>query len=47
MAKSVMNAEIREFFGMSESAFDREWPKLNMHEKSQIRGGLTDGTLSY
>lgn len=47
MAKSVLNAVIREFFEMDESAFDTQWRKLTATDKSHIRSGIGDGSLNY
>ena len=40
---------VREFFGMNVGQFREEWTKqgLTDAEKTQIRKGLADGTMSY
>lgn len=46
MAEATLK-DIREFFGMTMPEFRKEWTELTTEDKSQIRSGLTDGSLNY
>ena len=46
MAEATLKA-IREFFGMNMAEFRKEWTALDSESKTQIRQGLSDGTLTY
>ncbi len=46
--KTASLAEIMRFFGFDKPAeFRTQWAKLTTEDKTQLRTGIADGTLTY
>lgn len=47
MAQASLS-QVREFFGIEQAGtFRKEWTALSEQDKSDLRNGIGDGTLTY
>ena len=46
-ARPVTLKDIASFFGMTIAEFTKEWKKISLQEKAQLRAGIENGTFSY
>lgn len=46
MAENSLKS-IMEFFGMSASEFMKEWKLMDEQDKTQLKNGIRDGSLTY
>lgn len=47
MPTEITLKDIMKYFGMSTAEFSKSWKLMSPQDKTDIKAGLTDGSLNY